>query len=36
MMGVTEKILIEVSFYVKYGRQTPFVSPLNQYTEQCA
>jgi hypothetical protein len=34
--GVTGKILIEVSFYVKYGRQTSFDSPLNQCTEQCA
>jgi hypothetical protein len=34
--GVTGKILIEVSFYVKYGRQTSFDSPLNQSTEQCA
>jgi hypothetical protein len=26
--GVTGKILIEVSFYVKYGRQTSFDSPF--------
>ena len=33
--GVIGKIRIEVSFYVKYGRQTSFDSHLNQSTEQC-